>query len=85
VTSITVADALVNYPSDMDTEPQICRFYEAEMAAIAALDRGYYLTQSPTVADRRAYAIRQAQLDKIRARFFTELARIREQCWGPLS
>ena len=62
----------------METEHEICRRYEAEFAAISALDRLYYLTSSASIEERREYAARQAQLDEIRSRFYAELAKCRE-------
>ena len=62
----------------METEKQICTRYEVEFAAIAALDRGYYLTASASLAERRAYAARQVQLDEMRSRFYAELAICRQ-------
>ncbi len=61
----------------MENENKICAGYEAELAALAALDRRYYLNRSPTLADRAAYAARQAQLDKARSRFYSELTEFR--------
>lgn len=37
----------------MDTEDQICRRYEAAFAAIAALDRRYYLNRAASLTERR--------------------------------
>lgn len=48
--------------------------YEAELAAIAALDRCYYLKSCPTSDERRDYALRQAKLEEMRTRFYSELA-----------
>lgn len=62
----------------METEDQICRRYEAELAAIAALDRSYYSNPSPTVAERAHHAARQVQLENTRSRFYAELASFRE-------
>ena len=57
----------------METEDQICRRFEAELAAIAVLDRRYYSSLSPTVAERADYAARQLQLERARSRFYAEL------------
>jgi hypothetical protein len=62
----------------METEREICKRYEAEFAAIAALDRRYYLTPSASLDERREYAARKAQLEKMRSRFYAELAMCRE-------
>jgi len=61
----------------METEDQICRRYEAELAAITALDRRYYLKRCPTTIERRAYAERQAYLEYVRSRFYAELTACR--------
>jgi hypothetical protein len=62
----------------METEDQICRRFEAELAAIAALDRRYYTDPSPTVAERADYAARQVQLESTRSRFYAELGSFRD-------
>ena len=62
----------------METEDQICNRYEADFAVIAALDRRYYLTPSASVAERRAYAARQLQLEEMRSRLYAELAACRQ-------
>ena len=48
--------------------------YEAELAAIAALDRHFYLNPSPSLAERRAYAVRKVRLEEMRFRFYLEFA-----------
>lgn len=62
----------------METEDQICRRFEAELAAIAALDRRYYSNLAPTVAERADYAARQVQLEGTRSQFYAELSPFRE-------
>ena len=62
----------------METEEEICRRYEAEFTAIAALDRRYYLTPSASLAERRDYAARQAQLEEMRSRLYAKLASCRQ-------
>lgn len=62
----------------METEDQLCKRYEIELAAFAALDRRYYLSSCPTLADRTAYATRQEQLEQKRYQFYAELKEIRE-------
>jgi methylphosphotriester-DNA--protein-cysteine methyltransferase len=62
----------------METVDQIYKRYEAEFAAIAALDRRYYLVPSASVAERRDYAARQDQLEEARSRFYAELALCRQ-------
>ncbi len=62
----------------METEHEICKRYEAEFAAIAALDRRHYLTPLASVDQRREYAARKAQLEEMRARFYAELATCRD-------
>jgi hypothetical protein len=57
----------------METEGQICRRYEAELARIAALDHVYYRSSCPTLAQRRDYAVRQAQLEGVRSKLYLEL------------
>lgn len=57
----------------METEDQICRRYEAELARIAALDHAYYRRPCPTLAERRDYAARQAQREEVRSRLYGEL------------
>jgi len=52
--------------------------YEAELSAIAALDRCYYLKPCPTSDERRDYALRQAKLEEMRTRFYSELGSARE-------
>ena len=61
----------------MECESEICRRYAAELAAIAALDRGYYLNATPTRADRAGYVRRQAHMERVRARFYAELSTVR--------
>ena len=47
------------------------------MAEIAAQDRAYFLNKAPTPADRADYVRRQVQLERVRARFYTELSTVR--------
>jgi hypothetical protein len=63
----------------METEYEICNRYEAEFAAIAALDRRYYLTRSASLEDRRQYAARQVQLEELRSRFYAELTALKQR------
>lgn len=67
----------------METEGQLCARYQKQMAAIAALDRRYYLNPCPTIAERRNYATRQAQLEAIRSLLYADLAALRA-CGGRL-
>ena len=62
----------------METEDQICRRFEAELAAIAVLDRRYYSNLTPTAAERADYAARQVQIESTRSRFYAELGSFRE-------
>ena len=62
----------------METEDQICRRFEAELAAIAILDHRYYLNRSPTIDERAEYAARQLQLESVRSRYYAELSVLRE-------
>lgn len=61
----------------MNTEAEICERYEAELAAIAASDRAYYLSATPTPADRADYYRRQAYLEQLRTRMSVELSMVR--------
>jgi hypothetical protein len=58
-------------------ETEICKRYEAELAAIAALDRAYYLNATPAPADRASYVRRQAHLEDVRAQLYAELSTVR--------
>lgn len=53
--------------------------YAAKLEAIAALDRVYYATRSPSLVARADYYQRQAVLQRIRLRLYAELNRIRER------
>jgi len=59
------------------TEIEICTRYEAELAAIAALDRAYYLNATPTAADHADYCRRQDHLEQVRAQVYAELSAVR--------
>jgi hypothetical protein len=61
----------------VETEIEICVRYEAEMAAIAALDQPYYLNTKTTPADRVNYFRRQDDLKQVRARLYAELSTVR--------
>ena len=61
----------------MGNEDQLCRRYEAALAAIATLDRRYYLNPCPSRAERCDYAARQDLLEEIRSRLYAELALLR--------
>jgi hypothetical protein len=61
----------------MATEEQLFHRFEAELAAIARLDRRYYLNPSPTLDERRDYAQRQMRLEEARSRFYKELGALR--------
>ena len=61
----------------METEHEICRRYESQLAEMAALDRRYYINPNPTLADRAAYAARQALLADTRSRFYSEIGQLR--------
>ena len=65
----------------METEEQICRRFEAELAAIAALDRHHYINPSPSIAERADYAARQVQLESMRSRFYAELGAFWERIY----
>lgn len=64
----------MEYLRRMETEDQICRRYEAELERIAALDHAYYRCPCPTLAERRDYAARQAQLEDIRSKLYRSAA-----------
>ena len=57
----------------MDAMSEICRCYEAQLAALAELDRVYYLDPSPALAARAEYYHRDALLQKIRILFYAKL------------
>jgi hypothetical protein len=57
------------------TQPESVAFfrrYAAKIEAIAALDRGYFATKSPSLAERAAYYERQAVLERTRLRLYAE-------------
>jgi hypothetical protein len=55
-------------------QPYIYMRYAAELKAIAALDREYYLNPSPNLAQRAEYYNRQEYLEQIRRRLYSELS-----------
>jgi hypothetical protein len=64
------------------TQPEsaaIFRRYAAKVEAIAALDRAYFATKSPSLAERAAYHQRQAVLERTRLRLYAELDKLRER------
>ena len=61
----------------MDNKLRLCERYEAKFAAIAAIDRRYYLNPCPNRQERSEYAARQEQLQDLRLRFYAELAFVR--------
>lgn len=63
----------------MDWEDQIAQRYEPQLAAIASLDRAYYINPSPTAAERSEYASRQEQLEIVRWRLYDEFASFHER------
>lgn len=62
----------------MDREDEIIQRYELQLAAIAALDRAYYLNPSPAHAERNEYALRQEELEIVRSRLYAEFASLDE-------
>ena len=63
----------INGGSSYTSEPAIYTRYAAELEAIAALDRQYYLNPSPNRAERASYQKRQEYLEQIRQRLYKEL------------
>jgi len=63
----------------MDWEEQIIQRYESQLAAIARLDRAYYLDPSPTLAERSEYALRHEQIEIVRSRLYAEVASLHER------
>ncbi|GEM_PF-4095409 len=61
----------------MDAKTKICTRYAAQLAAIAAIDRTYYLNGTATTADRANYFRRQNDLKQLRALLYAELSRVR--------
>ena len=64
----------------VDAEDKICSRYGVQLAAITALDRSYYLNPCPTRNERANYALRQAQLEELRFRFYAEHATLVAHC-----
>jgi len=62
----------------METEDKLSARYEAELAAIAAIDRRYYLNPCPSRAEHSDYAARQDRLEESRSRLYAELASLRQ-------
>jgi hypothetical protein len=71
------------------TQPETAAIYQrysAKLEVIAALDRAYFATESPSLAERAAYYRRQAVLERTRLRLYAELGRVRERAgYLPLS
>ncbi len=66
--------------ADAETaESAVFKGYAAKLEAIAALDRAYYATPSPSLIERADYYQRQAVLQRIRLRLYTELDRVRQR------
>lgn len=64
--------ASFDYTVTMNIQDTICKRYEPQLAAIAALDRQYYSNKGPTAADRAEYYARQEELESIRTRMYQE-------------
>jgi hypothetical protein len=81
VTAMTAKTPIGTHPADADTDESaaIFRRYAAKLEAIAALDRAYYATLSPSLAERAAYYQRQTVLERTRLRLYAELGRVRER------
>lgn len=78
---MTAKTPIGTHPADLDTAESaaIVRRYAAKLEAVAALDRAYFATKSPNLAQRAAYHQRQAVLARIRLRLYAELGRVRER------
>jgi hypothetical protein len=63
----------------MDTETDICRRFESQLAVIAALDHAYYTNPAPTAKDQTDYFAREQRLEQIRFRFYAELDAFRSR------
>jgi len=63
----------------MDTETDICRSFESQLAVIAALDHAYYINPAPTAKDQSDYFGREQRLRQIRFRFYAELDAFRSR------
>jgi hypothetical protein len=59
------------------------RRYATKLEAIAALDRTYYATLSPSLVERAEYYQRQAVLERMRLRLYAELDRVRQRAGHP--
>ena len=57
----------------MDTNTDICRRFESQLAVIFAMDHAYYNNPAPTAKDRIDYFAREQRLEQIRLRFYAEL------------
>lgn len=57
----------------------IFKRYAAKLEAIASLDRAYYATPSPSLAERAEHYQRQAVLERMRLRLYAELGRVRQR------
>ena len=57
----------------MDTNTDICRRFESQLAVIFAMDHAYYINPAPTAKDRIDYFARQQRLQQIRRLFYAEL------------
>jgi hypothetical protein len=66
-------------PAPTESEVAICERYAAKLEAIAALDRSYYETPSPSGLERAEYYQRQAVLERMRLRLYAELDRVRQR------
>lgn len=60
-------------------ESAVFKRYAPKLEAIAALDRAYYATPSPSLIERTDYYQRQAVLQRIRLRLYAELDRVRQR------
>ena len=67
----------------METEYEICKRYAAQLAAIAALDRSYYLNPCANRTDRSDYAARQNYLQEMRFQFYADLASLQHNGFVP--
>jgi hypothetical protein len=67
----------IKMSTDTAESAGIFKRYAAKLNALAALDRAYYATKSPSLAERTAYYQRQAIRERIRLWLYAESNRVR--------